>query len=77
MGDATPVGSSRRNNGGNQFGAGAGRDGDSGLTGGLLQIDSDDSVVKTLAFLAIVVATVNIFGGFAVTGRMLQMFRKD
>jgi len=47
------------------------------LVGGLLQIDSDDSVVKTLAFLAIVVATVNIFGGFAVTGRMLQMFRKD
>ena len=47
------------------------------LVGGLLQIDSDDSVVKTLAFLAIVVATVNVFGGFAVTGRMLQMFRKD
>jgi NAD(P) transhydrogenase subunit alpha len=47
------------------------------LVGGLLQVDSDDVVVKTLAFLAIVVATVNIFGGFAVTGRMLQMFRKD
>lgn len=47
------------------------------LVGGLLQIDSDDAVVKTLAFLAIMVATINIFGGFAVTGRMLQMFRKD
>ena len=47
------------------------------LVGGLLQIDSDDPVVKTIAFLAIVVATINVFGGFAVTGRMLQMFRKD
>jgi NAD(P) transhydrogenase subunit alpha len=47
------------------------------LVGGLLQIDGDDPVVKTLAFLAIVVSTVNVFGGFAVTGRMLQMFRKD
>ncbi|MFC7490177.1 MULTISPECIES: Re/Si-specific NAD(P)(+) transhydrogenase subunit alpha [unclassified Knoellia] len=47
------------------------------VVGGLLQIDSDDLVVKTLAFLAILVASVNIFGGFAVTGRMLEMFRKD
>ncbi len=47
------------------------------LVGGLLQVDSDDAVVKTLALLAITVATVNNVGGFAVTGRMLQMFRKD
>ena len=47
------------------------------LVGGLLQVDSDHAVVKTLALLAIVVASINIFGGFAVTGRMLQMFRKD
>ncbi|KGN30917.1 NAD(P) transhydrogenase subunit alpha [Knoellia sinensis KCTC 19936] len=47
------------------------------IVGGLLQIDSDDLVVKTLAFLAILVASINIFGGFAVTGRMLEMFRKD
>ncbi|MFC7487104.1 Re/Si-specific NAD(P)(+) transhydrogenase subunit alpha [Knoellia sp. CPCC 206453] len=47
------------------------------VVGGLLQIDSDDMVVKTLAFLAILVASINIFGGFAVTGRMLEMFRKD
>ena len=47
------------------------------LVGGLLQVDSDDSVVKVLALLAITVASINIFGGFAVTGRMLQMFRKD
>ena len=47
------------------------------IVGGLLQIDSDDLVVKSLAFLAILVASINIFGGFAVTGRMLEMFRKD
>ncbi len=47
------------------------------LVGGLLQVDSDDYVVKVLALLAITVASINIFGGFAVTGRMLQMFRKD
>lgn len=47
------------------------------VVGGLLQVDSDNMVVKTLAFLAILVASINIFGGFAVTGRMLEMFRKD
>ncbi|PRY53396.1 NAD(P) transhydrogenase subunit alpha [Knoellia remsis] len=47
------------------------------VVGGLLQIDSDDVVVRALAFVAILVASINIFGGFAVTGRMLQMFRKD
>ena len=47
------------------------------IVGGLLQIDSDDVVVKSIAFLAILVASINIFGGFAVTGRMLEMFRKD
>ena len=47
------------------------------LVGGLLQVDSDDYVVKALSLLAITVASINIFGGFAVTGRMLQMFRKD
>ncbi len=47
------------------------------LVGGLLQVDTDDPLIKVLALLAITVASVNIFGGFAVTGRMLQMFRKD
>jgi NAD(P) transhydrogenase subunit alpha len=46
------------------------------LVGGLLQIDSDHPLVKTLSFCAVVVASINIFGGFAVTGRMLTMFRK-
>jgi NAD(P) transhydrogenase subunit alpha len=47
------------------------------LVGALLQIGSEDPVVRSLAFIATVIASVNIFGGFAVTGRMLQMFRKD
>ena len=47
------------------------------LVGALLQIGSEDPLVRTLAFVATVIASVNIFGGFAVTGRMLQMFRKD
>lgn len=31
---------------------------------------------KILGFVAVVLASVNIFGGFIVTQRMLQMFRK-
>lgn len=31
---------------------------------------------KVLGFFAVVLASVNIFGGFTVTQRMLQMFRK-
>ena len=33
-------------------------------------------VSKLLGFVAVVVASVNIFGGFIITQRMLQMFRK-
>ncbi|MSP84147.1 MAG: NAD(P) transhydrogenase subunit alpha [Alphaproteobacteria bacterium] len=32
-------------------------------------------LAKLLGFAAVVLASVNIFGGFAVTQRMLQMFR--
>ena len=31
---------------------------------------------KTMGFLAVVLAAVNVFGGFLVTRRMLEMFRK-
>jgi NAD(P) transhydrogenase subunit alpha len=47
------------------------------LVGGLLQLGSSNHVIQALAFAATTVASINIFGGFAVTGRMLQMFRKD
>ncbi|SEI83217.1 Re/Si-specific NAD(P)(+) transhydrogenase subunit alpha [Demequina mangrovi] len=47
------------------------------LVGALLQIGSADAVVSTFAFIAAAVASINIFGGFLVTYRMLGMFRKD
>ena len=47
------------------------------LVGGILQVGSDDPLVMALALLAVFVASINIFGGFLVTLRMLEMFRKD
>lgn len=46
------------------------------LVGGMLQIGSSNPVVTTLAVLASAVASINIFGGFLVTHRMLGMFRR-
>ena len=37
---------------------------------------ADLSAAKILGFLAVILASVNIFGGFIVTQRMLQMFRR-
>ena len=37
---------------------------------------TDFSVAKFLGFLAVFLASVNIFGGFAVTERMLSLFKK-
>lgn len=34
------------------------------------------SVAKILGFIAIILASVNIFGGFTVTARMLSMYKK-
>lgn len=47
------------------------------IVGGLLQTTSDFSNPMTiLAFVAILVASINIVGGFLVTHRMLKMFKK-
>ena len=46
------------------------------VVGALLQIGHDDPVVTTLAFIAILLASINVFGGFAVTRRMLAMFTR-
>lgn len=35
------------------------------------------NLTGTLGFVALVMATVNVVGGFLVTDRMLQMFRKE
>jgi len=47
------------------------------LVGALLQLGSADLLVSAIAFVAASVASINIFGGFLVTVRMLDMFRKD
>ena len=36
----------------------------------------DTTLAMVLGFLAVVLATINVVGGFAVTDRMLQMFRR-
>jgi NAD(P) transhydrogenase subunit alpha len=46
------------------------------VVGAMVQLTSDDVLVQVLAALAVLVASINIFGGFAVTRRMLAMFRK-
>ena len=38
--------------------------------------DNDFTISNILGFLAIFLAAVNIFGGFLVTQRMLQMYKK-
>ncbi|CQR45886.1 NAD(P) transhydrogenase subunit alpha [Paraliobacillus sp. PM-2] len=47
------------------------------VVGALLQITSDILAVKIIAFIGILIASINIFGGFMVTHRMLKMFRMD
>jgi NAD(P) transhydrogenase subunit alpha len=47
------------------------------LVGGILALAAADGVVeRALGFLAVVLGAANVFGGFMVTDRMLQMFRK-
>ena len=46
------------------------------VVGAILQIGTGDTVVTVLAFVAILLASINIFGGFAVTRRMLEMFQR-
>jgi NAD(P) transhydrogenase subunit alpha len=47
------------------------------VVGAMLQIaESNDTVIRILSFVAILLASINIFGGFAVTRRMLRMFSK-
>ena len=47
------------------------------LVGGMLILGSADSTLEqTLAFIAVVFGTINIVGGFLVTDRMLDMFKR-
>ena len=46
------------------------------IVGALLQIAQGSFFIGILAFIAVLIASINIFGGFKVTQRMLAMFRK-
>jgi NAD(P) transhydrogenase subunit alpha len=46
------------------------------IVGAMLQITDANPVVQVIAGAAVLVASINIFGGFAVTRRMLGMFVK-
>jgi len=47
------------------------------VVGALLQIGQGDAVITALAFVAVLLASINVFGGFAVTRRMLAMFSRS
>jgi NAD(P) transhydrogenase subunit alpha len=47
------------------------------IVGALIAVGpADMNIAKILGFVAVTLAAVNIFGGFTVTHRMLQMFKK-
>jgi NAD(P) transhydrogenase subunit alpha len=46
------------------------------VIGALLQISATDTVIMWVAAATVLVTSINIAGGFAVTRRMLEMFRK-
>ena len=46
------------------------------IVGALLQISSGSWLISVLAFFAILLASINVVGGFLVTRRMLAMFRR-
>ena len=47
------------------------------IVGAMVQITAPNLVVQVLAAVGVLLASINIFGGFAVTRRMLAMFQKE
>ncbi|NVN50700.1 Re/Si-specific NAD(P)(+) transhydrogenase subunit alpha [Mycolicibacterium hippocampi] len=47
------------------------------VVGALLQIGHGNNIITGIAFVAILLASINVFGGFAVTRRMLSMFSRS
>lgn len=47
------------------------------LVGALLQIAPEINAITVLSFIGILIATINVVGGFTVTQRMLKMFSKE
>lgn len=46
------------------------------LSVGVALTSSDSSLARVFGFLALIMASINIFGGFLVTNRMLAMYKK-
>ncbi len=46
------------------------------VVGALLQVGQENTLIQGLAGIAVLIATINIVGGFFVTKRMLKMFRR-
>ena len=46
------------------------------IIGALIQISTDNEVLKWIAVATVLITSINIAGGFAVTRRMLEMFRR-
>ena len=47
------------------------------ILAGVLESDPQfNQVAKIMAFVAVIFATINVVGGFLVTGRMLKMFQR-
>ncbi len=46
------------------------------LATGVVALNSGSTIAKIFGFLALVMASINIFGGFLVTSRMLAMYKK-
>jgi len=42
----------------------------------MLEVPEDDYLAMVLGFLAVILGTLNVVGGFVVTDRMLEMFGK-
>ncbi|NVK32532.1 MAG: Re/Si-specific NAD(P)(+) transhydrogenase subunit alpha [Gammaproteobacteria bacterium] len=47
------------------------------IIGALLQVGSDSAIVTFLAVISVLIASINIVGGFMVTRRMLAMFQRS
>lgn len=43
----------------------------------MLNADPNNYLILALGFVAVVLGIINVVGGFAVTGRMLNMFKKN
>jgi len=43
---------------------------------GALILSTDSNLQNAIAFLAVLFASINVFGGYLVTNRMLKMFKK-